>query len=88
MSAHVQGDTPEAVAFGLMQCVLAATGRGNHDHPFPAGSTLLRGQPACAEQEILELFARCLRVVRSGEREPSALHAGNAASPELTHLHS
>ncbi len=88
MSVQVQGDSQEAVAYGLMQCVLFAAGRGNHDHPFPAGSTLLRGQGPCSEREILSLFARCLRVVqgsnpdtpdqggRTGvEREPAQLHS-------------
>ena len=44
MTCQVQGDSREAVAFGLMQCVLFAAGRANNDHPFPAGSTLLRGE--------------------------------------------
>ena len=92
MTVQVQGDSQEAVAFGLMQCVLFAAGRGNHDHPFPAGSTLLRGQGACSEREILALFARCLRVVQGGS--PDALetshHAGaGAVTPsEAAQLHS
>jgi hypothetical protein len=80
MSVQVQGDSQEAVAYGLMQCVLFAAGRGNHDHPFPAGSTLLRGQGACSEREILSLFSRCLRVVQGGN--PDTLEAGeNAGAP-------
>ncbi len=67
MTVQVQGDSQEAVAFGLMQSVLFAAGRGNHEHPFPAGSTLLRGQMACSEREILTLFARCLKVVRGAD---------------------
>ncbi len=77
MSVQVQGDSQEAVAYGLMQCVLFAAGRGNHDHPFPAGSTLLRGQGACSEREILALFSRCLRVVQGGN--PDALEPGEGA---------
>lgn len=88
MSVQVHGDSPEAVAFGLMQCVLLASGRGNNDHPFPAGSTLLRGQPHCGEADILSLFARCLRVVRGLEEEVHvARPLGNAAS-EAARLHS
>ncbi len=88
MTVQVQGDSQEAVAFGLMQCVLFAAGRGNADHPFPVGSTLLRGHSACSEHEILHLFARCLRVVRGedpdsvarsmpvgGKREGASLHS-------------
>lgn len=88
MSVQVQGDSQEAVAYGLMQCVLFAAGRGNHDHPFPAGSTLLRGQGACSEREILSLFARCLSVVRGGD--PHALEQGGHAGVERepAHLHS
>jgi hypothetical protein len=67
MSFQVHGDSKEAVAFALMQCVLHAAGRGNQDHPFPAGSTLLRGQQPCSETEILSLYARCLKVVQGGE---------------------
>ena len=91
MSVQVQGDSQEAVAFGLMQCVLFAAGRGNHDHPFPVGSTLLRGQGACTERELLALFARCLKVVRG--MEPSEALAGHedgviAAAHETPPLHS
>ncbi len=64
MSCQVHGDSQEAVAFGLMQCILFAAGRANDDHPFPAGSTLLRGQGACSESEILALYTRCLNAVR------------------------
>jgi hypothetical protein len=67
MTCQVQGDSREAVAFGLMQCVLFAAGRANNDHPFPTGSTLLRGQGACTEGEILALYARCLKVVQGAE---------------------
>ena len=80
MSVQVQGDSQEAVAYGLMQCVLFAAGRGNHDHPFPAGSTLLRGQGACSEREILSLFSRCLRVVQGGN--PDSLEPGDNTGAE------
>jgi hypothetical protein len=86
MTCQVQGDSKEAVAFGLMQCVLFAAGRANNEHPFPAGSTLLRGQGACTEGEILALYARCLKVVQGAE--PMAEHL--ATRPELAaaQLHS
>ncbi len=85
MSFQVYGDSPEAVAFGLMQTILFAGGRGNHEHPFPAGSTLLRGQGPCTETEILGLYARCLKVVQAADPTASL-----AAKPEpvASQLHS
>ncbi len=76
MTCQVNGDSKEAVAFGLMQCVLHAGGRGNQEHPYPAGSTLLRGRTACTETDMLELYARCLRVV-AGE-DPGRLSVSQA----------
>ena len=73
MTVQVNGDSKEAVAFGLMQNVLHAAGRANHEHPYPTGSTLLRGQSACSEGDLLALYARCLRVVQ-GE-DPAELRA-------------
>lgn len=87
MSCQVHGDSQEAVAFGLMQCILFAAGRANDEHPFPAGSTLLRGQVACTESEILALYTRCLKVVRSGE--PAASEAiGRRTEAAGAQLHS
>ena len=77
MTCQVNGDSKEAVAFGLMQCVLHAGGRGNQEHPYPSGSTLLRGRNACTETDMLELYARCLRVV--GGEEVARLMAARAA---------
>lgn len=84
MSYQVYGDSREAVAFGLMQCVLFAAGRGNQEHPFPAGSTLLRGQTSCSERELLSLYARCLRIVQ-GEL-PEAVTPGERALHERSSL--
>ena len=67
MTFQVNGDSREAVAYGLMQCVLHAGGRGNQEHPYPAGSTLLRGRAACTESDMLMLYARCLRVVQGAD---------------------
>ncbi len=86
MTVQVHGDSQEAVAFGLMQCVLLAAGRGNNDHPFPVGSTLLRGQEACSEREILGLFARCLKVVQGVDSTAVPNHAKVTA--DGAHLHS
>ncbi len=88
MTVQVQGDSQEAVAFGLMQCVLFAAGRGNNDHPFPVGSTLLRGHNACNEHEILHLFARCLRVVRGEDPDSVARSVPADAPREGVPLHS
>ncbi|MBO0712774.1 MAG: hypothetical protein J2P47_15995 [Acetobacteraceae bacterium] len=85
MSCQVYGDSHEAVAFGLMQCVLFAAGRGNQEHPFPAGSTLLRGQTSCNERELLSLYARCLRIVK-GEL-PEDVISGGRPMPEGPSLH-
>lgn len=86
MSWQIQGDSKEAVAYGLMQCVLHAQGRANQEHVFVAGSTLLRGQSACTEQEVLALYARCLRIVR-GE-DPAALPPSEMRQQETAPLHS
>ena len=86
MTCQVQGDSKEAVAFGLMQCVLFAAGRANNDHPFPAGSTLLRGQGACTEGEMLALYARCLKVVQGAE--PTGEHLVTRPEIAATQLHS
>ncbi|HUZ63253.1 MAG TPA: hypothetical protein VMU82_06035 [Acetobacteraceae bacterium] len=67
MTFQVNGDSKEAVAFGLMQCILHADGRGNSEHPFPADSSLLRGRKACGGNEMLMLYARCLRVVQGAD---------------------
>lgn len=89
MTVQVQGDSQEAVAFGLMQCVLLAAGRGNNDHPFPVGSTLLRGHTACNERDILQLFARCLRVVKGVDADHGIAPAVQPGAPaERTSLHS
>ena len=64
MTFQVNGDSKEAVAYGLMQGILHAGGRGNQEHAYPAGSTLLRGRSPCTESDMLMLYARCLRVVQ------------------------
>ncbi len=86
MSFQVHGDSQEAVAFGLMQCVLFVNGRGNHEHPFPAGSTLLRGQGACTESELLALYSRCLKVVQGAT--PGEVAAAREAPGMAAQLHS
>lgn len=85
MSYQVHGDSKEAVAFGLMQSILFAAGRANQEHPYPAGSTLLRGQGSCSEREILALYARCLRVVTGADPDP---HPGERPATEPAQLHS
>ena len=67
MTFQVNGDSQEAVAYGLMQGILHANGRGNQEHPYPAGSTLLRGRSPCTETDMLMLYARCLRVVQGAD---------------------
>ena len=89
MTFQVNGDSKEAVAYGLMQCILHAGGRGNQEHPYPAGSTLLRGKTACTEGDMLVLYARCLRVVEGVDpasipdlcREGTAGMMGNPVMP-------
>lgn len=86
MTFQVTGDSKEAVAFGLMRTVLFAEGRANEAHPFPAGSSLLRGRNPCSESEILSLYARCLKVVQGAE--PQAAAHAQAAVSSGTPLHS
>jgi hypothetical protein len=86
MSFQINGDSKEAVAFGLMHTILYAQGRANHEHVFPRGSTLLHGNGPCSEAEVLSLFARCLRVVEGAD--PDRTVPEQRAAAEIASLHS
>ena len=62
VQVNVSGDTPEAVAFALYQHLLA----GQHVAQTAKG----RGDWAPPKDWILQTYAECLAVVKSGSYDP------------------
>lgn len=63
MSA-ASGESPQAVAFMLMQQILLATGHGSGSTVWPANVAADKGK-ALSEAEILALYGRCLKATTS-----------------------
>ena len=65
----VQGDSPEAVAYALMQTVLCARGQGNGTQIHRLSETAGESTPV-PEGELLSLYHRCLATVLSRTAVP------------------
>ena len=61
---EICGDSPEAVAFALMQNILLVQGKGTGTQVMAPSA--IQG-PAPNEEDLLALYVRCVRAVKTGK---------------------